>query len=324
MEANLMRKLKNAMLFFTLVIAVLTTGSMVSAQEGERKPIPIANGDRVYCAGFISDTKISYEMRIIGNPKEAESSILVNGMRAFMNKGRGDGIQVGDTYQIIRPRGPFYHPFKNAKLSFPSFNKRGQLLGYFTEEIGFAKVIGVQDKTATLEITESCTEARLGDALIKYEKPQLPELKAYAPIDPLAPANDKTKGQIVGSRGIREFLTISDVVILDVGQKAGVKIGDYFTIFRENGSEPIKKFRDDEVAFRKVESGSDRYRGSDFSIEHPSVQKEKVRKQYPSKTLPRTIVGELVVTRVEGNTAVAIVTRNQGGEIFIGDNIELQ
>lgn len=322
-----MRKLKNAILFSGLVLAFLvsTTGNLVSAQEGEeRRPIPIATGDRVYCAGFISDTNINYDMRIIGSSREADRTIYTTGMRTFINKGRADGIQVGDTYQIVRPRGAFYHPFKNAKTSFPSFSKRGELLGYFTEEVGFVKVVGVQDKTSTIEITESCVEIRFGDALVKYEKPQLPELKPYSPIDPLAPTNDKTKGQIVGAKGTREFLSISDVVLLDIGQKVGIKVGDYFTIFRENGSEVIQKFRDDEVSFKNSEGGSDRYRGSNLSIEHPSIQKEKIRKLHPNSTLPRTVVGELVVTRVEGNTAVAIITRNQGGEIFVGDNIELQ
>jgi hypothetical protein len=321
-----MRKLKNAVFLSSLVFSLfaLTTGNFVSAQEGERRPIPIATGDRVYCAGFISDTKIAYDMRIIGSDREADRTIYTTGMRLFINKGRADGIQVGDSYQIIRPRGPFYHPFKNAKVSFPSFSRRGALLGYFTEEIGFVKVIALQEKTASIEVTEACSEVRFGDALVKYEKPQLPELKAYAPIDPLAPANDKTKGQIVGAKGTREFLSLSDIVILDVGQKAGIKVGDYFTIFRENGSEAIEKFRDDEVAFKNSEGGSDRYRGNSLSIEHPSIQKEKIRKEHPNKTLPRTVVGELVVTRVEGNTAMAIITRNQGGEIFVGDNIEQQ
>jgi len=326
MEATLMRKLKNAMLFLTLALALAipTTENLVSAQEGEHKPIPLANGDRVYCAGFVSDTKISYDMRIIGSPRDAERAVFVTGMQTFINKGRADGIQVGDSYQIIRPKGAFYHPFKNAKASFPSFAKRGPLLGYFTEEIGFAKVISVQDKISVLEVTESCTEALIGDALIKYEKPQLPELKNYTPIDSLALPNDKTKGQIIGARGTRELLGISDIVILDLGQKAGVKVGDYFTIFRENGSEPIQKFRNDEVSFRNSEGGSDRYRGNSRSIEHPSISTDKIRKQHPNSTLPRTVAGELVVTRVEGNTAIAIITRNQGGEIFVGDNIELQ
>ncbi len=321
-----MRKFRSAMIVLALALtfAIPATEKLVSAQEGGSKPVPVAVGDRIYCAGFISDTKINYDVRVIGSEKENERAFMVNGARVYMNKGKGDGIQIGDTYQIIRPRGPFYHPFKNAKVRFPSFEKRGELLGYFTEEVGFAKVVGLQDKTSTLEIVEACTEARLGDALIKYEKPQAPELKPYAKLDPLALPNGKTTGQIVTARAAREFLSVSDVVILDVGQKTGVKVGDYFTIFRENGSEAVKNFRDDEVAYKNGEGGSERYRGNKLSINHPSIQKEKIRKQYPNKVLPRTLVGELVVTRVEGNTAVAVITRTQGGEVFVGDNVELE
>lgn len=325
MEATLMRKFRNAMLVLALALtfAIPATQGLVSAQEGEHKTSVVV-GDRIYCAGFISDTKINYDVRIIGNEKENESALMVRGAHVFMNKGKGDGIQVGDVYQVIRPRGPFYHPFKNARTRFPSFAKRGELLGYFTEEVGFAKVIGLQDKTSTLEVVESCTEFRLGDALIKYEKPQPPELKPYAKLDPLALPNGKTVGQIVTARSAREFLSVSDVVILDVGQKAGVKVGDYFTIFRENGSEAVKKFRDDEVAYKNGEGNSERYRGNGLSINHPSVQKEKIRKQYPNKVLPRTLVGELVISRVEGNTAVAIITRTHNGEVYVGDSVELE
>lgn len=320
MEATLMRKLKNATLVLALAISFTSiTTNLVSAQEGS-KPAPIATGDKVYCAGFISDTKISYDTRIIGNPKEDEISFLYKGARAFMNKGQGDGIQVGDVYQILRPRGAFYHPFKNVN----SFSRRGELLGYFSEEVGFVKVIAVHEKTSTIQIVESCGEVRQGDALVKYEKPQLPDQRAYTPIDPLAPSSGKSTGQIVTARNAREVLSASDVVIIDLGQKAGVKVGDYFTIFRTNGSEPIKKIRDDEVAFKNGEGGSERYRGNSYSITHPSIQKEKIRAEYPNSTLPRTVVGELVVTRVEGNTAVAIIVRTQGGEVFVGDNVELQ
>lgn len=312
-----MRKLKNATL--VLALAISFTSITTSAQEGS-KPAPIASGDRVYCAGFISDTKISYDTRIVGSPREDEGSFMYRGSRAFMNKGQGDGIQVGDTYQVIRPRGPFHHPFKNVK----SLSQKGELLGYFAEEVGFAKVVGVHEKTSSIQITESCGEIRLGDALVKYEKPQLPEQRAFTPLDPLAPSSGKSKGQIVTARGSREFLSASDVVIIDLGQKAGVNVGDYLTIFRENSSESIKRFRDDEVAFKNGQAGSERYRGNSYSINHPSIQKEKIRAEYPNSTLPRTVVGELVVTRVEGNTAVAIIVRTQGGEVFVGDNVELQ
>lgn len=319
-----MRKFQKFMLFGALALAFTLPSAelLVSAQEGTRGG-SVATGDRVYCGGFVSDSPVSGDIRIIGYPQQEERNFLGNGDYAYINRGSSQNIQVGETYQIVRPHGPFYHPFKNLKRHLPVFEKRGPLLGYFTDEIGFLKVIAVQEKTATVQITESCGESRLGDALIKYEKPSLPDVKGFTPINVLLQPNGKTTGQIVSARNNREFLSAADVVILDVGQKAGIKVGDYMTIFRATGSESVNNFRDDETAPKRTEM-SDRYRGNDTSMIYPSVKKEVIRKQYPSSQLPRTIVGEMVITRVEGNTAVGIITRTQSTEVYVGDSVELQ
>jgi hypothetical protein len=297
----------------------------VSAQGESRGAVPFAVGDRIYCGGYISDEKPNGDIRIVGNPRQVSVQYLTNGDRAFINKGQDAGIQVGDKYQVIRPLGSFYHPFKNLKHRFLSTDKRGDKIGYYTEEVGFARVLAVQEKTSTIEFTEACSDIHLGDALVKFEKPVPPEQKPFKPLDTLSLANGKLTGQIIFARGSREQLGASDVVAIDLGQKAGVKVGDYFTIYRPVDSEHITKFRDDEVASNHIEGGSDRFRGNDRSILYPSIKREKIEKQYPpKKVFPRTVVGELVVTRVEGNTASAVITRTQGGEAFLGDNVELQ
>ena len=320
-----MRTFGKAMLLgaMALVFSIPPATTHVSAQSGENSaPVPVAVGDRVYCAGYISENKPNGDIRIVASPNST-TYLYVNGQRAFINKGKADGIQVGDVYQVIRPLGEFYHPFK-TKLHFPDFGRRGEKLGYYTEEIGFVRVIAVQDNTSTIEVSESCSEARLGDALVKFEKPKVPDQRAFTPLNPLSGPNGKMTAQIILARSGREQLAASDVITLDVGEKAGVKVGDYFTIFREAHSEPITKFYDDEVSFKHVEAGSERFRGNDRSILHPSIQKEKLDKKYPGKVLPRTVVGEVVVIRVEGTTATAIVTRTQTGEAFLGDFVELQ
>lgn len=324
-----MRNFGKAMLIGALALVFTAPGELpVAAQEGEtRAPIPIAVGDRVYCAGFISEQPGKVDARIVGSVNEATRSFIARGERVYMNKGQAEGVQVGQIYHITRPLGKFHHPFKgttSARLPKSQYQKKGEFLGYYTEEIGFARVLAVGDKFSTLEITETCTEARIGDALNLWEKPTLPEQRAYTPLDPLAVPNGKTNGQIIFARSSRELLSSSDVVIIDLGQQAGVKVGDYFTIYRTQGSEEIVPFRDDEVSFKRLESGSDRYRGSNYSINHPSVQKEKIDKEFPGKILPRTVVGELVVTRVEGKTANAVITRVQGTEVTLGDFVELQ
>jgi hypothetical protein len=326
MEATLMHKFGKAILIsaFALVFSIPAANS-VSAQgpEGGRSPIPIAVGDKVNYAGYVSETPISTEIRIVGAVNEAIRKSYSRGDRVYINRGQSQ-IQVGDLYKIVRPRGAFYHPFKNVKLQFPSFSRRGDLLGFYVDELGVARVLAVQDKTATLEVGESFADILIGDVLLPYQKRDMPEQRAYTQIDPLAPSSGKTSGQIIFSRSQREQLASTDVVIIDLGQKAGIKVGDYFTIYREQESEHINRFRDDEVALKRIEVGSERFRGGTFSETHPAIQQDKIDRAYPNKVLPRTIVGELVVTRVEGTTATAIITKTQRGEALLGDKIELQ
>jgi hypothetical protein len=328
MEATLMRTIGKAMLIGALALAFTApvVDFSAAAQSGgeNRGPVPIAVGDRVYCAGFVSETPVNADLRLI-SPVNYSRTLFVNGDRVHINKGKADGIQVGDVYQIVRPLGAFYHPF-SKKNSYVSVSRKGDRLGYYTEEVGFVRVIAVYDTRATIEVTEACSEAKLGDALVRYEKPVMPEQRAFTPLDPLSGPNGKTTGRIVLARNSREQLVTSDVVTLDIGQKVGVKVGDYFTIYRDHNSDSLNRYYEDEVAYKKNEAGSDRFRGNDRSIIHPAEngQREKLKRQFPDKTFPRTVVGELVVTRVEGNTANAIITRTQNGEAFLGDFVELQ
>lgn len=321
-----MRKFGKAVLTFAVALAfAIAAAPPTAAQSGEsRASNPIAVGDKVVFAGFISENQISNDVRIVGAEDEAFQQFLYRGERVYMNKGASKGAQVGELYSVIRPQGAFYHPFKNAYVRFPSFERRGDKLGFFNDEVGVARVIAVQSNTATLELVETYSLVRVGDVLQPYQKRGLPEQRAFKTLDPLAPPTGKTTGQIVLARTGREHLTSSDVVFIDLGDKAGVKIGDYFTIFRGQGSENINNFRDDETTPKRIENGSDRFRGGTYSILYPAKQKEQIDKEYPGKVLPRTIVGELVVTRVEGTTAVAVITRTQGGEVLLGDQIELQ
>lgn len=321
-----MRKFGKAILIGALALGLGTPfANFTASAQGEGSSSPLVSGDRLYCGGYITDNELPKDVtRIVGSLKEVEAYFLYNGQRAYINKGKNEGIQVGDTFQAVRGSGAFYHPFKDVKLKLPQFQRRGKPLGFFVEELGFVRVIAVQEKTATIEITEACTEIRLGDALVKFEKPSLPQPRGYTPLDPFAPPSGKTAGQIILARGSREQLATSDIVAIDLGQNDGVKVGDYMTIFRAQGSDGINNILDDEVAARNSEGGSERFRGNSRSIIRANIPKEKIRKDYPSKDLPRTVIGEVVITRVEGKTATAVITRVQFGEIVVGDQVELQ
>ncbi|HVG21843.1 MAG TPA: hypothetical protein VNI02_22600, partial [Blastocatellia bacterium] len=65
--------------------------------------------------------------------------------------------------------------------------------------------------------------------------------------------------------------------------------------------------------------GSDRFKGGEFSVEGTHQSREEVMKARPD--VPRKVLGELIVLKVENNTSVALITRSTA-EVNIGDHVE--
>jgi len=130
-----------------------------------------------------------------------------------------------------------------------------------------------------------------------------------------------TTGQIVMAPGFHEHLSANRVVYIDLGTRQDIHPGDRFTIFREIGrGEGITKIPQDKVVKdRESGYGSDRYHGGEYSIQGTRVPQEQVMRERPP--LPRKVMGELVVLKVEKGTSVALITRTNA-EVWIGDRIE--
>jgi len=135
------------------------------------------------------------------------------------------------------------------------------------------------------------------------------------------------------ARDGREMVSRDDVVFVDLGAEDGVKVGDYLTVFRPVGHGDPVKYHDEQVANARRGFESEEFRGGRFSIEAQrvkdvggsevgeTVKTPAVRRARPA--VPRKVVGEMVVLRVEGRTATAIVTR-VAQEIHTGDAVEVQ
>ena len=123
------------------------------------------------------------------------------------------------------------------------------------------------------------------------------------------------------SPGFHENLSANRVVFIDLGSRQDVRPGDLFTIYREIGSgEGITKTpRDKVVNSRSSGYSGDRYHGGDYSIQGTRVPQEQVMRERPP--LPRKVLGELVVIKVEKGVSVALITRTTA-EVQIGDLVE--
>jgi len=283
--------------------------SAAARQEGAAQTEPLAKLSDLYCTGFIADNPPRVDLQVVGAEKENLKVTFAQGDTVFLNRGRGAGIQPGSVYYIIRPVGPVNHPFKKKKL------------GYLVRELGLLRVVEVGNETSTAEITVSCDTVEFGDLLKPYEERTGPNVGEARPLPRFGEGSGGTIGQIVMAPGFHEQLSANRVVYIDLGTKQDVHPGALFTIYREIGeSEGITNTpRDKVVKNRSNGYSGDRYRGGDFSIQGTRAPLEKVMRERPP--LPRKVLGELVVLKVEKGASVALITRTTA-EVQIGDMIE--
>ena len=296
-----------------MVMAVFSLLSLSKFTAAQQDPAdqsdPVAKRTDIYCTGFISETPLRPDLQVIGADRENFKSSFWQGDVVFLNKGREGGVQPGAVYYVIRPLGEVKHPFKKKKL------------GHLVRELGMLRVLEVHEKTSVAEIIISCDTITFGDMLKPYEEYQGPDPRDAHPLPRYGEGSGDVTGQIVMSPNYSEYLAANRVVYIDLGSRQDVRPGDYFTIFRQIGrSERIATMpKDDIVRERSDGYGSKHYKGGDFSIESGRVPQDKVFRTRPA--IPRKVLGEMVVLKVEKTTAVALITRTNA-EINIGDFVE--
>lgn len=280
-----------------------------SQQPAAGQAKPITAGTDVYCTGFIADVMPSTDLQIIGAEQENIKETFAQGDVVFLNRGRGAGIQPGAAYFIIRPLGEFKHPFSKKKM------------GVYVREVGLLRVLEVQDQTATAQILVSCDTVEFGDLLKPYEELLPPVARDARPLPRYSEGTHETKGQIIMAPGFHEHLSANRVVFLDLGRQQNVQPGDYFTIYRQTGpTEGITRTPKTNVVHKRDKDyGSDRFEGGEYSVQATTKPLDKIMRDRPP--IPRKVLGEMVVLKVENHTCVAMITRTTA-EVTIGDFVE--
>lgn len=288
-----------------------------------RRPAPAARASEFTCGGFIEQTPQAAAGQIVGAEQERERHNFAEGELVFIDAGAQSGVRVGQEFMVVRPRGQFRSKFSRKTGS----------LGVYTQEVGLLRVVRVRDRVSVAEVWTACSDLLVGDLLRPAQERTAPQARAETALDRFAEPTGKPNGRLVLARDGREMVSRDDVVFVDLGAEDGVKVGDYLTVFRpEEQGEPVK-LRDEQVANARRGFESDEFHGGGFSNEaqrvkdidgsqyRETVKTPAVRRARPA--VPRKVVGELVVLRVEGRTATTIVTR-VAQEIHTGDAVEVQ
>ena len=286
----------------------------------DQRPYSVARGNNLYCAGYIQQSPMSTGNRIIGSDQEAETYNFDQNDFMYINMGATKGVNVGDTFAVVRPRG---------KTSTPWTKKHD--LGFFVQEIGALEVVSVKRDISVARIKTSCDAVLIGDLVQLIDKRTSPLIEKRPPLDLFKDSSGKAYGQILMGRDGAEMLSRDFIAYVDLGKDDQVQIGDRLTIFRPLGEGNLTQIPQQEsVSARDPGFESDMYRGGVFS--NQSGRKSGDRAQGRTVTserakygrpLLRKVLGEAVVLNVKERTATVVITRT-AQEIHPGDFVELQ
>lgn len=286
----------------------------------DNRPVKIARGNNLYCAGYIQQGAMTTDNRIIGSTDEADKYNYDQFDYMYVNMGSNKGVKVGDTLSVIRPRGPV-----RSKWTTKSD------LGFYVQEVGALEVVNVKPDVSVARIRTSCDSFLLGDLVQLAERRESPLVTKHASLDLFGDPSGKAQGRIVLSRDHAEMLTRDFIAYVDLGLDENVKIGDVLTVFRPLGKGNLMQYPQKEsVSWEDYGFESDVYHGGRFSNQSgrksgDRANGQKITTYRAKKGRPelRQVLGEAVVLNVKERTATVVITRT-AQEIHTGDYVELQ
>ena len=294
------------------------------------EPLRVTGKSGLYCAGYIRYQKFPKSPEIVGSEQEQEQRLYAEGDIVYINAGSREGIEQGQHFQVVRPRGDVKGVHRNKK----------GYLGTYVQEVGQLEVFKVNEHTSAAQVILSCENLLFGDLLMPIPDRVAPLEKTEMNTDRFAAPSGKANGRVMMAKDYREMLSRSDVVYIDLGAEDNLKSGDHLTIYRPLGTGNFEGVDNEESArARSIGFQSDTYRGGGFGNQatrakdstafvdtngrysYKPITTREIKRDRPD--MPRKIVGEMVILDVQTRTATAIITRSVA-EVHTGDWVEIQ
>ncbi len=285
------------------------------------RQIPVAKGNNLYCAGYVQSAPIDTKYEVVGAVNEKDQNVYSQGDYLYVSIAAKSGVQVGDMFAVVRPRGKVETRWTDKKK-----------LGFYVQEVGAVEIVAVKREVSVARIKTSCETFLLGDLLQPIPDRISPIARQRPALDLFAYSACKKTGRIFMARDGQELLGSENIVYIDLGAEDSVKVGDYLTVYRPLGTGNIlDRLPPESVSARDEGFQSDEYRGGKFSNQAARKSGDRARGKVVTSDdakagrpeILRRVLGEMVILNVKEKTATAIITRSLS-EIHTGDSVELQ
>jgi hypothetical protein len=253
---------------------------------------------KVYCSGFVKDTKVPDDARIASGEQIGYKVTFSQGERVYLNQGSDKGVRAGDRFMVVRAT---HDP---STEWFRGQFKLTKAMGILYEDLGQLKVVNVLPKASIAEVTFSCDYMQRGDIVRPFEERPVPPFKDLGAFDHFAPVSGKPVGMMVTTIDFQQSEGQGSTIYINLGAAQGVKVGDYVRFFRYQG---------------KLEEYAPQTRG--YQTELYGFGSSPVR--YQGKDLPREVLGEGIVLNASRNGSAVLITFSSA-DIYTGDNAEIE
>ena len=182
------------------------------------------------CSGFVSD-KVPDDIRVVSGEQSNPKITFSHGDYVYINRGRDKGVQVGDRFSVVRPdKDPMDVPW------FKWQHKLIKAMGQLYIDAGQTRVVNVQPNVAIAEVGFSCGYLQRGDIVRPLCGAPVPPFKDAAAFDHFAPVSGKRVAMVVAGPDYTQLFGKNSTVYVNLGSNQSVRMGDYFRIFRYQGT----------------------------------------------------------------------------------------
>ena len=254
--------------------------------------------ESLYCSGVVTDKPVSRDIYLISGENSRYKTSFVPGDYVFINQGAEHGVKVGDQFEVIRAESDM-----TGTRWFKYQPMLSRAMGATYSDIGRLRIVHVDAKTSTAEMEMACEMMQRGDTVRPFVARPAPQFHSEK-LDPFAAPSGKKTAMIVTTKDFGTLVGAGRIVYINLGNDQGVQVGDYFRMFRYQGSHGDTMYEIKKTAYAVYGFGS-------------------APVAYEWNNLPRHVLGEGIVLRTGPNSSTVLVTTTRQ-EIFVGDYVELE
>lgn len=224
-------------LFMCLALAISSGMAQTMSEEQEevqhqierakifREAYPIIADVDLYCSLFVYEGEVP-DLMIIGAERGYEKTILSDSDVVYLNKGKNSGLEIGQVFLVVEI---------GASLGD---------LGRLANRRGRAHVVFLEDDRALAQIEKSCGRLMVGNYLVPFEEKETMLGKDLG-YEVYEDGESGPIGSIIYLERDYNQIGSGGWAVIDIGDEAGVQVGQQLTIYKRIRNPKTLKYRED-------------------------------------------------------------------------------